>query len=123
MDDKHKYLEVLRIEIDDLGEDIRALQEHYRDRSARGEITDYVLKENVAVLERESHGIAAVRACVGDVRAEDYRSLDEMLAGLRERLDDRIRCGGFEPVVRRLVERKLVKVARYVRQDLPERLG
>jgi len=116
--EKRRYLEILRIEIDDLAEDIRTLQEHYRGRSARGEITDYVLKENVALLEREIHGVAAVRACLEEVRAEDYAGLDEMLAAVRKRLDDRIRCGGFEPVVLRLVERKLAKVARYVRHDV-----
>ena len=121
MEQRRKYLEILRIEIDDLAEDIESLQNHYRDRSARGEITDYVLKENVAVLEREGHGIAAVRGCLRSLRPEDYGSLDEMIAALTGHLDDCLRRGEFEPVVRALVERKLAKVARYVRQELPGR--
>ena len=86
-----------------------------RGRSEKGEITDYVLMENVAVLEREIHGVATVRECLAHLRAEDYTSLDQMLAAIRERLDDRIRCGAFDPVVRRLVDRKIEKVALYVR--------
>lgn len=121
MEQRHKYLEILRIEVDDLAEDIKALQKHYHDRLARGEITDYVLRENVAVLEHESHGIAAVRACLEDLRPADYASLEDMIAAIGGRLDDRLRCGGFDPVVRLLVERKLAKVERYVRQDLPLR--
>ncbi len=113
MDQRRKYLEILRIEINDLSEDITALQDRYRGRGQKGEITDYVVMENVAVLEREIHGVATVRECLAHVRAEDYASLDEMLAAIRERLDER--CGAFDPVVRRLVDRKLEKVTSYVR--------
>ncbi len=118
MDEKRKFLEILRIEIDDLAEDIAALEEHTRGRGATGEITDYVLRENVAVLERERHGVAAVGACLAEVRAESYAALEDLLAGVRARLADRIKCGGFDPVVRALVERKIAKVASYVRQHL-----
>lgn len=121
MEQRRKFLEILRIEIEDLAGDIEALEEHYRKRSARGEITDYVLKENVAVLEREGHGVAAVRDCLAAVRPGDYGSLEEMIDAMRGRLDDCVRCGGFEPVVRTLVERKLAKVARYVRHDVAAR--
>jgi hypothetical protein len=118
VDEKRKFLEVLRIEIDDLAEDVAALEALTRGRGATGEITDYVLRENVAVLERELRGVAAVRACLAAVRAEDYAALDDLLDALRLRLADRIRCGGFDPVVRSLVERKIAKVASYVRQHL-----
>ncbi len=119
MEQRRKYIAILRIEIDDLAEDIRALEENNRARLARGEITDYVLKENVALLEREAHGIAAVRDSLSSVRPEEYGSLDELIAALLRLLDDCVRRGGFDPVVSTLVARKLAKVARYVRSEIP----
>jgi hypothetical protein len=119
LEQRRKYLEILRIEVDDLAGDITALEDHTRERRARDEITDYVLKENVALLERESHGIAAVRACLASVQPGDYGSLDALIRGLEQRLDECIRAGAFDPVVRALVAPKLAKVARYVRGDVP----
>ncbi len=118
MEQRRKFVEILRIELEDLAEDVKAMEDNTRGRAARGEITEYVLKENLAVLERERRGIAAARDCLAAVRPGDYGSLEEMIADMRSQLDDCIRCGHFEPVVRTLVERRLAKVARYVGQDV-----
>jgi hypothetical protein len=118
MDERQKCLAVLRIEIGDLAEDIGALQERTRLRAAQGEITEYVLRENEAVLERERRGVSVVAASLEGVRAEDHADLDALVDALRERFKRCLTEGDYDPVVGRLLERKLAKVAGYVRHGL-----
>jgi hypothetical protein len=118
MDERRKCLAVLRIEINDLAEDIGLLLERTRERAARGEITEYVLRENVAVLERERHGVEAVAACLEGVEPQDYADLDRLIEALRARFASCLSDHGFDPVVGRLIERKVAKVAGYVRHAL-----
>ena len=54
---KRKYLDILRLEIEDLIEDIGVVVNEYKRRRDLGEITNYVFLENLAVLHNELLGV------------------------------------------------------------------
>jgi hypothetical protein len=117
MSQKQKYLDILRLEVEDLLEAIQLLESHYGERHAKGEITNYVLKENVALLDREIHGVRSFLEEIADVRAEDQQTLQDLVEDLETRLKKTIDRHAFDPVLYPLVDRKIRKVATYVEAE------
>jgi hypothetical protein len=114
---KRKYLDILRLEIADLVEAIDMLEQHYKERHRNGEITDYVLKENVALLDRETHGVRSFLDEIADVEADDHPSLESLVREMESRLRTTIDRHVFDPVLYPLVDRKIRKVATYVEEE------
>ena len=114
MDDKGKYLEILKIELEDLAEDIKLLVDDYKTRRESGEITNYVLLENLALLTHEIHGAESFVNILRDMQPDDYASLDEMVAVIDSKMGDLIEHGGHDPLLHKMVKRKLAKLTAYV---------
>ena len=111
---KQKYLSILRIEIDDLIEDIGMIVEQCKRRKESGDITNYVFLENLAVLHKELLGVDNLVKILDDIDPERYAGLDEMIADIEKRIGDRIKSSHLAEALFPLVKRKLEKVARYL---------
>ncbi len=109
-----KYLKVLRVELEDLEEDLKLMSDLYSQREEREEITDYVLNENLSLLKMEIAGIHKVVESIDEIAVEKYSSLDEMIDHIDSIFRERTRDAGFPDSVSELVKRKLLKVARYI---------
>ncbi len=109
-----KFLEILKLELDDALEDFDALIGLYRQKNAEGHLTDYVLQQNVAFVETEKQ---ALRDCR---RALDKRDLceDAVLEDLRDELEKEIDAiihdHDLPAPAREYIRRKVDKVFRYV---------
>jgi hypothetical protein len=109
-----KFLSVLRIELEDLEEDINDLVRLYEARKSSHEITDYVYLENKSLLLNE---LGCLKDLVGRLAKIDtgaYATVEEMIAHLERTISDRARQCAFPEVVSRVVRRKIEKVKRYV---------
>jgi len=111
---KKKYLGILRIEIEDLVEDIGILVEDYRKRQQRGEITNYVFLENLAVLYHEVSGVNSLVEVIDSINPDDYEDLDAMIEDIEGRIRTRVEKAHLAEPLYPLVKRKLEKVAEFV---------
>ena len=114
LDDKAKYLEILKVGMQDVAEDIKLLVGDYETRRKAGEITNYVLLENLALLTHEIHGVESFLALVEEIQPDQYSSLDEMIADIDTKVGELIEHVGHDPVLYQIVRRKLTKLAVYV---------
>ena len=66
----NKYLKVLKVELEDLEEDLRLLESLYNQRAQREEITHYLFLENVSLVKSEISGIDQIIHSLDDITAE-----------------------------------------------------
>ena len=111
---KQKYLDILKIEINDLTDDIGLLVEEYRKRKQKDEITNYVFLENLAVLHNEMQGVDNLVQILDEIDPNTYTSLEDMIVDVKKRVRERIRKSDLAGALYILVSRKIDKVATFV---------
>ncbi len=110
-----KYISILILELGSLEEDITLLISDYKSRKEKGEITDYVLLENLAVLKSEMHGIDSFRRLLNELNPESYNDLDSLVQEIRSGIKDIMDGSNFPEGLYPLVLRRLAKVAQFVK--------
>ena len=111
-----KYLEILKIELEDLVYDLEFGEQVLMKRLKEHEITEYVFLENIGLLKKEILGIERVQKVIEKARAEN-KTISELGEVLEEYFAHEIRAAGLPNVVTLLVKRKLEKVNRYMSID------
>jgi len=109
-----KYLEILRVEIAGLEEDIRVLIEHCKQERESGRLTNYVFMENLALFENEILGVNMFRNIVDEIDPDRFDSLDALVSHLKDTFREKLQERGLVKLISVYVSRKLDKVARYV---------
>ena len=113
-DNKKKYLKILRIEIEDLQEDIDELIEQYRKESENGIISNYIFLENLVIFRKELMGLEIFSKILDSVDLDRYGSLDALIDFIRSSFMEKIKECSLIPAIGNFVERKLMKVRKYV---------
>lgn len=114
------FLKILRAELEDLLEDLKAVEDRYRDRFASAEITNYVLLENEALLNREEESVRALISSIDGMNSSRYKSVDEIVEDLDAVAREFITTQEYPAAVHRLLRRKMDKVLSYVMaEDAP----
>ncbi len=111
---KRKYLDILRIEIEDLTEDIGLVVNEYKRRRDREEITNYVFLENLAVLHNELLGVDNMMEMLDSIDPDAYDRLDDMVADIEIKIRNKIKDSYLAEALYPLVKRKLEKVSKYL---------
>jgi hypothetical protein len=109
-----KFLEVLRIELEDLEGDLNDLVQIYKERADSHDITNYVYLENKSLLINELHCVADLLESLHGVDATRYETVDAMIDDVERMIAERAAACAFPEVVSRLVARKIAKVRRYI---------
>ncbi len=113
---KHKiarYLNILKIELEDLQTDIAFSEELLQKKFDDQEITHYVFLENLSTFNAELMGIREMENEI-DSLVDKYDSLDELVADVYKFFEDKVRAAGLPEVVFVLIKRKLDKVYQYL---------
>lgn len=111
---KKNYLAILAIELDDLKEDIEHLISELRHNKQDHRCTEHVFLHNLTLFRNELLGVDAFHKILDQIDPENYETLDDMIAEIKQRFQLRVQMYGLAEVINLLIERKLVKVARYV---------
>lgn len=114
--DKGKFRRILLIELEDLALDLRDSVKMYADGNVRGEVSNYVMRENTALLENEIAGLEQVCQIVRDAEVCEDEPLDALTARLRTACRTAIEQSHFPDALIGMVERKLNKVEKYIRE-------
>ena len=109
-----KYIKILRIELEDLEEDLLLMAEIYHQREQKDEISDYVFLENLSLLQSEISGIDHIIQSLGDIDATAYSSIEEFVETVASAFKKKTADAGFPNSVNELVKRKLQKVTKYL---------
>ena len=110
------YISILRIELKDLQEDIEVLIEKCTEERERGNLTNYVFMENLALFKNELLGVDAFGRILDETDPKAYDALDEMVEELKQKFQAKVKASGLAEAINVYVERKLREVARYVTQ-------
>lgn len=104
-------------ELLDLVEDLHALEDIYKTRYQRSEITNYVYLENESVLQQEIDGLHEIRKRLASNPIEAEQNLAEAVHALKILTTSIIREDGYPEGLIPLLERKLDKLASYCEAD------
>ena len=110
----NKFINIFRIELKDLEEDIKDLLEILEKRKISRQITNYVYMGNRGVLLSEISCVHELLDELSTIDAYRYDGVDAMIADLRKKMDARIADCSFPDALHNLVQRKLEKVCTYV---------
>ena len=73
---KKHYLEILRIELEDLREDLQLLIDECQRNRENGKITDYVFLENVTLFKNELLGVDEFFKIIDTIDTAQYETLE-----------------------------------------------
>lgn len=112
----NRFIQILKIELEDLEEDIEALEKLTEKRYKDHEITEYVLKENIAFYKREFDGIKEVFAQIDAFDTDNFTTVEEMLSGIDIYFQELVEKYQAPNAVYVLLKRKIDKIAKYALQ-------
>ena len=111
-----KFLRILKIEIEDIQHDISSVIDIYEDREEKGEITEYVFRENIGTLKREIIGVQQVLRSFETFDFEQYDDLDAMIQDVRQKMREKLEGAEYEKVLNNIIDRKIEKLTRYINE-------
>ncbi len=106
-----KFFKILEVEFLDLEEGLAAYLEAVEERYRKKEITQYVYRENDALLAREIKDVEMIRNRIMSLSEDAYENLDDAVKTVEETIKG---FTGIPEAVHRYMERKVQKVQGYV---------
>jgi predicted transcriptional regulator len=113
-----KFLRILKIELEDLEEDISTLAELTEERRQQHAITEYVSMENISLLRQEFSGIKAVVDRLDNMQLDTSQSFQEFVDSLKRQIKEVIISSAYPDAVNIFIERKIQKVADYFEHNV-----
>ena len=108
-----RYLKILDVELQDLLEDIDLRIATQNIRKERGEITEYVGRENVALLVSERRALERFLEELSRFDTEAYHEVKELEAGIEKKFTSFLVDHGFPHAIESFVTRKMRKVLQF----------
>jgi len=111
-----KFLKILAVELEDIEDDIKTMEELYEFRYQKKEITEYVHLENQAQLQREYSGIKKLCTFVKETESNvgDFKNIDELILYLNNQFHMKINAAGYPDAIFNFIGRKITKVKNYI---------
>lgn len=106
-------LEMLIIELENLLEDIRTLEDQQKTRETRKEISNYVYLENTSLLKKELSSIQWLIGQLLEEHFEDVSDFSKFREKINQYLDQRQSNANMPGAVRALVNNKLEIIVKY----------
>jgi len=113
---QRNFLRILALEIDDFKEDLEVLIDKCKSARNCGQLSESVFWENITVFNNEILGANAFHLILEEINPETYDTLESLMDELKNRFHTLVRERGLVEAINVYVERKMEKVARYVRQ-------
>jgi len=114
---KQRFIEVMRIELEDLHDDIDALLKHCDEALHEHTLTELGYFGNLRVLRSELRGVGFFSRMLDETDPEKYETLKALMDDLEKRLVEGVRKYCMVPAVDRLIRRKIEKAVKYVVED------
>lgn len=113
---KKHYLEIMRIELVDLKEDIELMITKCHQDQENGKITERVLLENVTLFKNEIMGIEKFSSILDQTDPNEFENLNDMISHIKDIFRKTRRVNEIAEAINVRIDSKLTKVAQYVTQ-------
>ncbi len=113
---KKHYLAIMKIELEDLKEDLELMIETCVQDKETDKITEHVYMANLTLFRNELLGVGDFMKILNHTNPDDYSDLDEMIQYLEIEYANRIKILGLAEAIHICIKRKLSKVKKYISQ-------
>lgn len=111
---KKRFVQILKVELEDLHDDIEALAEHCTELRKAHELTEIGYWGNLGVLKNELRGVGVFAQILDNADTEQFDTVEALAADLEEKLLAEIKKYGMVPAIDVLIRRKIDKVISFV---------
>lgn len=111
-----RLFRLLDAELVDAEEDIRDLEATLKTRCEAREITNYVYRENNALLEQELRGIERIRRALRSFNPDAYADIDLFGRDVLALVQDHVKHHDVPGAVESIVARRLHRLTQFVRE-------
>ena len=109
-----KFMQILRVELEDLEEDINTLAEMTEERRRQHQITEYVNLENISLLKQEFAGIRDVVENLKRIDMIENESFPDFVERLKTRIREVIVSSSYPDAIYIFIDRRIQKVVEYI---------
>lgn len=110
----NKFLAILKMELEEIQEDLKSLLEIYRCYEQKHEITNYVLQENSSLIQAEIAAIGSLFKFLDTFSPEGYESLEVLAEEMLVKFKELIKKKEYPQALYYLLERRVQKVVKYL---------
>jgi hypothetical protein len=117
------YIKFLKVELEDLEDDLLMIQEIHNRRHDSHEITPYVFMENMSLLKKEFEGIRRMVEELDSIDTETITTIQSLRDHIDARITEWTRDASLPEAVRVFIRRRLDKIDTYmldIEQEQPE---
>lgn len=108
------FMAILKLELNDLEEDLKLLVKEAEEKHEQRLISNYVYLENLAVIKQELFGVNGIAKSFEKTDPEKFENLDDLISSLMAAMLQIKAIELLPEGVIHLVERKMEKVKGYV---------
>lgn len=113
-DSRKLFLKILKVELEEIESEIDLLIKLYQSRYEKREITNYVMQENDALLEREISCMKKLVPALETFNIDEYQDNETFILGLKAFLESFVKENQFPHAVFLLAEQRMQKVVKYI---------
>lgn len=114
-----RLFRLLDAELVDAEDDLRDLEATLKARCDAREITNYVYRENNALLEQELRGIERIRRALHSFEPDAYADIELFSEDVLSLVRDHVEHHGVPGAVESIVARRLHRLTQFVREEDP----
>ena len=111
---KKNYIKMMKMELEDVRLDINLLIKKDKKHHDKGELTNYVYRENIAVYNSFILGLELFIKLLNETKTDKFGNLEAMTSELNRLFHEKVKEHGLADGIHSLVERKIKKVIAYV---------
>jgi len=111
---EHKFLYILKMELEEIEEDLKTLLEMYCYCEDKHEITNYVRQENSSLIQAEIAALRSLFKFLDTFSPEGYESLEALAEGVLAKFKELIKKKEYPQALYYLIERRVQKVVKYL---------
>jgi hypothetical protein len=111
-DVKKYFLRLLKVEMEDLYEDIQTLVDECKHKCTGDRPTEHVPLANLTTFQKELIGVGKFNQLIDAMHTGAYHDLDSLVSDLRVKFEERIHKSDLPPALNELIARKIDKVLR-----------
>lgn len=111
---EHKFLYILKMELEEIEEDLKTLLDMYCNCLENHEITNYVLQENSSLIQAEISALRSLFKFLDTFPIEGYESLEALAEGVLAKFKELIKKKEYPQALYYLIERRVQKVVKYL---------
>ena len=109
-----KFMQILKVELEDLEEDINTLVDLTEERRLQRQISEYVGLENISLLRQEFAGIKDVLENIKRLDMIENESFPDFVERLKTRIREVIVSSSYPDAVYIFIDRRIQKVVEYI---------